>query len=64
MEQVLDLSTHGVDVILSTPIDDQGEFISQPFVDRIKEVTSEIMSVIRNHSDLLLPVKKESLWKE
>jgi hypothetical protein len=55
---------HGVDLILSTPIDDQGEYLSQPFVERIKEVTSEVMSVIRNHNDLLLPVKKESLWKE
>jgi len=37
----------GMQIVLTTPIDNQGEFMSQPFVDRIKEVTSELMSVIR-----------------
>lgn len=51
-------------VVLATPIDIYGEFLSQPFVERIKEVTSEVMSVIRNQVEGPLPIKKENLWKE
>ena len=44
-----------------------GEYVSQPFVDRIKEVITEVMSVIRNKNEdgpLVMPVKRENLWKE
>lgn len=58
------LSIGGVKAILSTPIDQQGEFLSQPFVERIKEVTSEVMSEIRNKGEEPMPIKRESLWKE
>jgi hypothetical protein len=51
-------------VVLSTPIDEAGEFLSHPFVERIKEITSETMSQIRNHGEGYMPVKRESLWKE
>lgn len=44
MEKVLNEAMHGVEVVLSTPIDESGEFLSQPFVERIKEVTSEVMT--------------------
>jgi hypothetical protein len=54
----------GVDIVLSTPIDIHGEYLSKPFVERIKEVTSEMMSIIRNHHDGIQPVKRESQWKE
>ncbi len=50
--------------MLSTPIDIHGEYLSKPFVERIKEVTSEMMSIIRNHHDGIQPVKRESQWKE
>jgi hypothetical protein len=33
-------------------------------VERIKEVTSEVMSEIRNKGDESMPIKRESLWKE
>ena len=65
MHSVLSVSMRGVDVVLSNPIDENGEFISQPFVERLREITSEIMSIIRNHSEGgPVPTKKESLWKE
>jgi hypothetical protein len=65
MESVLNESSlGGVRIVLGTPIDQQGEFLSQPFVERIKEVTTEIMSAIRNHGDLVVPVKRENLWLE
>lgn len=53
----------GASVVLSTPIDMNGEFLSQPFVERIKEATSEVMSIIRNNEDDVVPVKRADLWK-
>ena len=64
MEKVLNGAMTGVDVVLSTPIDEHGEYLSKPFVEKIKELTSEMMSDIRNNSDGPKPIKKESLWKE
>ena len=58
------LAKGGVKAILGTPIDSQGEFLSQPFVERIKEVTTEVMSEVRNKVEGPMPVKRESLWKE
>jgi len=54
----------GASIVLSTPIDMNGEFLSQPFIERIKEVTSEVMSLIRNNTDDVIPVKRADLWKE
>ena len=54
----------GASSVLSTPIDMNGEFLSQPFIERIKEVTSEVMSLIRNNADDVIPVKRADLWKE
>ena len=58
------LQKGGVKAILGTPIDQQGEFLSQPFVEKIKEVTSEVMGDIRNFNDGPVPLKRENLWKE
>ena len=63
MEKVLNEAMHGVEVVLSTPIDESGEFLSQPFVERIKEVTSEVMTQIRNHDEGNQPIKKDRIWK-
>ncbi len=61
MESILDKSSQGgVTVVLSTPIDVQGEFLSKPFVDKIKEVTTEVMSDIRNCGEAVHPVKREN----
>jgi hypothetical protein len=51
-------------VVLSTPIDVQGEFLSKPFVDKIKELTTEVMSDIRNRGEAVHPVKRENQWME
>jgi hypothetical protein len=65
VESILDESSAGgVSTILGTPIDIQGEFLSKPFVEKIKEVTSEIMSDIRNKGDIIHPTKRENLWME
>lgn len=58
------LSLRGVSIVLSTAIDMNGEFLSQPFVERIKEVTTEVMTLIRNRDDDVIPVKRKDLWKE
>lgn len=50
--------------MLSTPIDVQGEFLSKPFVDKIKEVITEVMSDIRNRGEAVHPVKRENQWME
>lgn len=64
MEDVLQ-GMGGARAVLSIAIDSNGEFLSQPFVDRIKEVTTEVMCEIRNKSeDGPMPVKREALWKE
>jgi hypothetical protein len=65
MESILDKSSQGgVSVVLSTPIDVQGEFLSKPFVDKIKEVITEVMSDIRNRGEAVHPVKRENQWME
>jgi len=65
MESILDKSSQGgVAVVLSTPIDIQGEFLSKPFVEKLKEVTSEVMSDIRNRGEAVHPVKRENQWME
>ena len=65
MESILDKSSQGgVLVVLSTPIDLQGEFLSKPFIEKIKEVTSEVMSDIRNRGEAVHPVKRENQWIE
>jgi predicted SAM-dependent methyltransferase len=65
MENILDKSSQGgVTVVLSTPIDVQGEFLSKPFVDKIKELTTEVMSDIRNRGEAVHPVKRENQWME
>lgn len=65
MESILDKSSQGgVTVVLSTPIDVQGEFLSKPFVDKIKEVITEVMSDIRNRGEAVHPVKRENQWME
>jgi hypothetical protein len=65
IEIILDESSNGgASAVLSTPIDLQGEFLSKPFVERIKEVTSEVMSDIRNRGEVIHPTKRENLWME
>ncbi len=65
MESILDKSSQGgVAVVLSTPIDVQGEFLSKPFIEKIKEVTTEVMSEIRNRGETVHPVKRENQWME
>ncbi len=64
MEHVLE-GLGGARAVLSVAIDANGEFLSQPFVDRIKEVTTDVMSEIRNRSEdgSSHGFKKETIWK-
>ena len=54
-------SLSGAQVTLTTPLDSFGEFLSEGFVEHIKDVTSEVVSAIRKQD--LNPTKIEDLWK-
>lgn len=55
------LDTRGADVTLSTSIDAYGEFMSVPFMDILKEITSQVVTEARNRDNV--PVDKEDYWK-
>ena len=48
-------------VVLNTQIDPQGEFLSIPFVDTLRELTSDIMHSIRDIDEM--PIERKDLWK-
>ncbi|CDW83820.1 rrna methylase family [Stylonychia lemnae] len=52
----------GVHVVLSTQIDSQGEFLSVPFVEKMREVLSVGISEIRKQD--FQPIDREDLWKK
>ena len=54
----------GVQITLSTPVDKYGEFMSDSFVEKLREVTQELMHSIRLEDEHLSATKKENVWKE
>jgi len=58
---VIALTLGGVEVTLSAKLDGKGEFLSVPFMDQLKDLTSELITEIRNQ-DFNLP-KPEDTWK-
>ncbi len=44
----ISISIEGADVMLSNPIDEFGEFMSLPFIEQLKDITSEMMTEFRN----------------
>jgi hypothetical protein len=55
------LSLGGVKVTLSSKLDGMGEFLSVPFIESLKDITSECITEIRNQ-DFNMP-KPEDMWK-
>ncbi len=60
MQNIIE-SMKGVEVVLSTQIDQNGEFLTVPFVERIKEVISQTITEIRKEDEQ--PILKEDMWK-
>jgi len=58
--ETLALGLSGLEVTLSTKIDPYGEYMSIPFVDILKDVTSQIITEIRNEDHM--PLKPELYW--
>ena len=56
------LSFGGAEVTLTTKMDHFGEFMGTPFVETLKNVTAEIVTIIRNE-DIGIPPHLEDYWK-
>ena len=56
------LNNDGVDVVLSTKISQQGEYVSEPLILTLRTLTTEVMCEYR-HEDHI-PLERKDWWKE
>ena len=56
------LANDGVDVVLSTSISKEGEYISEPLIQTLRTITTEVMCEYR-HEDYI-PIERKDWWKE
>jgi hypothetical protein len=51
----------GADFVLQQPLDNFGEFMSEPFVERLKNITSSVITETRNTDTF--PIKHLDYWR-
>ena len=56
------LGQEGVDVVLSTKISHEGEYVSQPLVETLKVITTEVLCDYRRED--YIPLDRRDWWKE
>ena len=56
------LANDGVDVVLSTSISKEGEYISEPLIQTLRTITTGVMCEYR-HEDYI-PIERKDWWKE
>ena len=56
------LGQEGVDIVLCTKINKEGEFVSEPLVDTLRELTTEVMCEYRKED--YIPIERKDWWKE
>ena len=56
------LEKNGLDVILSTKIAKEGEYVSLPLIETLRTITTEVMSEYRALD--YIPVERKDWWKQ
>lgn len=56
------LNKDGVDIVLSTKISKEGEYVGAPLVETLKTLTTEVMSEYRALD--YIPIERKDWWKE
>lgn len=56
------LNRDGVDLVLSTKINKEGEFVGLPLIEALKTLTTEVMTEYRKED--YIPIERRDWWKE
>lgn len=56
------LNRDGVDLVLSTKINKEGEFVGLPLIEALKTLTTEVMTEYRKED--YIPIERKDWWKE
>ena len=56
------LHQDGVDIVLSSKINKEGEYVGQPLVETLRTITTEVLCEYRKED--YVPLEKKDWWKE
>ena len=56
------LRNDGVDIVLSTKISIEGEYVGVPLIETLRTLTTEVMSEYRRED--YVPIERKDWWKE